>query len=205
MIFILDFHGDFVLKQGLGEIVGTRLNTREILLCLLLNGPMAGYDIKKTLDGDVAGVLDIRISNLYPLLNELADSGLVNFILVEQINRPNKKVYDLTDAGRTLCINSLLKCEVRQRFRSELLFLLQFARLMPGSRIEALLDGRICELRGYLDELTHPSTHKTNAYHSFKLGLAKTVLQAEVEYIADNRHLLARHETNRKRGAAKRA
>lgn len=170
--------------------MGIQLNTREILLSLLLNGPMTGYDIKKTLDGDIAGVLDIRISNLYPLLNELADNDLVNFIRIEQTSRPNKKVYDLTESGRMLCLNALLKCEARQRFRSELLFLLQFAHFLPASRIEELLDNRICELRGYLDELAHPSTHKRTAYHDFKLGLAKAVLQAELEYIVDNRHLL---------------
>lgn len=193
------------MKQYVGETVGTRLNTREILLCLLLNGPMAGYDIKKTLDGDVAGILDIRISNLYPLLNELADNGFVNYTRVEQTNRPNKKVYDLTDAGRRLCLDVLLTCEARQRFRSELLFLLQFDGFLPQARIEELLDKRLCELRDDLDALACPGPHKADAYHSFKLGLARAVLKAEIEYIAGNRHLLTQIEPQRKRKSAKRA
>ncbi|MFZ2466776.1 PadR family transcriptional regulator [Parvibaculum sedimenti] len=183
----------------MGEIARLPLNTREILLCLLLNGPMAGYDIKKALDGDIAGVLDIRISNLYPLLNELADSGLVQFVRVEQTSRPNKKVYCLTEAGRKLCLDALLHCRIRQKFRSELLFPLQFACLLPASHIDRLLDDRLSELRGYLDELARSSVPTAAAYHKFKIGLARAMIEAELEYIVSERHLLTADPRSRKR------
>lgn len=154
---------------------------------------MAGYDIKKALDGDISSVIDIRINNLYPLLNELAEDGLVHFVRVEQTNRPSKKVYELTETGRKACLDALLSRETRQRFRSELLFLLKFAPFLPGSRIDELLENRMCELRSYLaaldDKAAQHGMHRSADYR-FKLGLARAVLQAELEYIAENRDLL---------------
>lgn len=76
------------------------MNTKELLLSVLMSGPATGYDIKKTMENEVSTLLDVSLSNLYPALNELATEGLVTFKKVEQDNRPNKKVYELTDAGR---------------------------------------------------------------------------------------------------------
>jgi len=74
------------------------LNTKELLLSVLMAGPATGYDIKKTMESDVSKLLDVSLSNLYPALNELASEGLVSCRKVEQDSRPNKKIYELTEA-----------------------------------------------------------------------------------------------------------
>lgn len=151
---------------------------------------MAGYDIKKTLDGDVSSVVDIRVNNLYPLLNELAGEGLVQYVWIEQKNRPSKKVYELTVAGRTQSLAALARCETRQRFRSELLFVLKFAPFLTAQRVEELLANRVLEIRcdlARLEEKGARASASPSPGYRFALGLARAVLSAELDYILESR------------------
>lgn len=173
------------------------MNTKELLLSVLMAGPATGYDIKKILEQEVSKIVDVTISNIYPALNELADEGLVTFERVEQENRPNKKIYAITDVGRAACIDTLMTCEARQRLRSEFMFMLSFAPYLPRSRVKELLDQRLAEATlslASLDELERDGSPVTGALspgQDFCVGLGRSLIQAERDFILQNReHLL---------------
>ncbi len=70
------------------------------LLGLLARQPLSGYDIAAQLRHGVGPFWRAHHSQIYPELARLQAEGLVNVHVVTQVDRPSKKVYALTDAGR---------------------------------------------------------------------------------------------------------
>src|SRR5262245_8578767 len=70
------------------------------LLGLLARDPLSGYDIAARLQRGVGPFWRAHHSQIYPELARLQADGLVEFEVVEQRDRPAKKVYAVTDPGR---------------------------------------------------------------------------------------------------------
>ena len=74
---------------------------QEVLLALLANEASHGYQLRAKLQlalGPLAEVLNA--GHVYVTLNRLEKSGLVTSERVGQADRPDRKVYELTPAGR---------------------------------------------------------------------------------------------------------
>ncbi|MGX1196502.1 PadR family transcriptional regulator [Parvibaculum sp. MBR-TMA-1.3b-4.2] len=167
------------------------MNTKELLLSVLMGGPATGYDIKKIMEQDISELLDVSLSNLYPALNELATEGLVTFEKVEQDNRPNKKIYELTEAGRRACLDALMTCTAKHKLRSEFLFILSFAPFLPRERLEELLDRQTEESERILGDLDRrEAEQERNAGQVFAAGLGRAIVEAQLAYIRQNREWL---------------
>ncbi|MFE9773576.1 PadR family transcriptional regulator [Streptomyces sp. NPDC005931] len=70
------------------------------LLALLARGPAHGYELKQDLEQLLGSAYpQPNIGQIYVTLGRLEKSGLIEGEDVEQANRPNKKVYHLTEAG----------------------------------------------------------------------------------------------------------
>jgi len=61
--------------------------------------PSTGYDLKKIFDQSVRHFWSADQSQIYRTLARLTDEGLVQMMVVEQSERPDRKVYSLTPAG----------------------------------------------------------------------------------------------------------
>ncbi len=173
------------------------MNTKELLLSVLMTGPATGYDIKKVLEQEVSKVVDVTISNIYPALSELAAEGLVAYEKVEQENRPTKKVYAITAKGRDACLHTLMTVKARHKLRSEFMFILSFAPYLPRQRVKDLLDERLAgldQMRASLDtiESQGPVRGATTSGQVFCVGLGRTLIEAERTYIVQNRDRLLR-------------
>ncbi len=70
------------------------------LLTLLARQPLSGYDLGRRLKDPLGFFWHARYSQIYPELARLEEQGLVTHEVVEQQDRPDKKVYTITDAGR---------------------------------------------------------------------------------------------------------
>lgn len=174
------------------------MNTKELLLSVLMGGPATGYDIKKILEQEVSKIVDVTISNIYPALNELAEEGLVTFERVEQESRPNKKVYEISASGRAVCIDVLMTRDVRHRLRSEFMFMLSFAPYLPRSRVAELFQYRLTDTaaaHALLDELEtqgFPVTGTLSPGQNFCVGLGRALVEAERAYILAHQDELLR-------------
>jgi DNA-binding PadR family transcriptional regulator len=74
---------------------------QEVVLALLAKEPSHGYQLRSRLQlalGPLAEVLNA--GHVYVTLNRLEKAGLVSSERVGQADRPDRKVYDLTAAGR---------------------------------------------------------------------------------------------------------
>ena len=70
------------------------------LLGVLARGPSSGYEVAQMMKQPVGFFWHARHSQIYPELAALESRGLVTHKVVEQRDRPAKKVYSLTRAGR---------------------------------------------------------------------------------------------------------
>ncbi|WP_308637490.1 PadR family transcriptional regulator [Paenibacillus silvisoli] len=66
------------------------------LLSMLSCSPDSGYDLMLKLQS----LWPAKHSQIYPLLSQMESDGYVRHVLVPQTDKPDKKVYSLTDMGR---------------------------------------------------------------------------------------------------------
>jgi DNA-binding PadR family transcriptional regulator len=71
------------------------------LLGLLARGSHSGYDLARAMQKPIGFYWHARHSQIYPELARLEAHGLATFEVVVQHDVPSKKVYTITEAGRT--------------------------------------------------------------------------------------------------------
>lgn len=69
------------------------------LLGVLARKPSSGYDLIRYMEEPIGFFWHARRSQIYPELARLEEAGLVSHTVVEQQDRPDKKVYQITPAG----------------------------------------------------------------------------------------------------------
>ena len=69
------------------------------ILGLLSREELSGYDLMGRMKARVGFFWEARHSQIYPELARLEEQGLVTHRVVEQRDRPDKKVYEITPAG----------------------------------------------------------------------------------------------------------
>lgn len=74
---------------------------KNALLALLAQGPAHGYELKQAFE-ELFGVVypPLNAGQIYTTLGRLARDDLVESQAIEQDDRPNKRVYQLTHKGR---------------------------------------------------------------------------------------------------------
>ncbi len=76
------------------------MSLKHALLGLLHAEPMNGYTIKLLFDESIAFIWQAELSQIYRELALLEKEGLVTSVIEPQADRPNKRVYSVTEAGR---------------------------------------------------------------------------------------------------------
>ena len=70
------------------------------ILGLLAREPLSGYEIAQRMKEPIGFFWHAGHSQIYPELARMEQDGLVTHQIVEQHDRPDKKVYTVTEAGR---------------------------------------------------------------------------------------------------------
>jgi DNA-binding PadR family transcriptional regulator len=111
---------------------------RYLALGLLMGGPAHGYQLDQTL-GEVFGMIwKAGQTKLYVTLSNLEKEGALRIEMEEQENRPDRKVYHLTEAGRQEFLKWVeTPVSSLQAVRVELLAKLRFYHWLklPGVRL----------------------------------------------------------------------
>src|SRR3712207_9157781 len=69
------------------------------ILGLLSREELTGYDLAGRMRARVGHFWEARHSQIYPELARLEEGGMVRHRVIEQQDRPDKKVYEITDRG----------------------------------------------------------------------------------------------------------
>jgi DNA-binding PadR family transcriptional regulator len=76
------------------------MSIRHAILGLLAEQPLHGYDLKAAYEAEIVPATQLNYGQVYTTLERLTRDGFVAHEVVSQTERPDKKVYALTDAGR---------------------------------------------------------------------------------------------------------
>lgn len=172
------------------------MDIKTLCLGVLTQGDASGYDIKKHFECVFSHFYVAGFGSIYPALTDLARDGLVVCREEPQPNRPDRKVYALTDAGREHFLRSLAATPPRHRIRSEFFVLLHFAHLLSPARLRAVLDERVGDVTRMVQELQHVidgcdrGECLLKPAQRFEVELALTALQAHRDYIVTHRDAL---------------
>jgi DNA-binding PadR family transcriptional regulator len=81
--------------------MGTKkLPLEQALLGFLMKEPMHGYDLHRHAKDELGRIWHMGISNVYGALRQLEEATLVESTISPQDNRPTRKIYRITRAGR---------------------------------------------------------------------------------------------------------
>jgi DNA-binding PadR family transcriptional regulator len=76
------------------------MSLKYVLLGMLSQRPRYGYQLKSEAEQLLGSGAELNPGQLYPLLRRMADQGLLEGERIEQEDRPDKRVFTLTEAGQ---------------------------------------------------------------------------------------------------------
>ena len=99
------------------------------LLALLANGPAHGYELKSAMEQRFGAVLPpLNAGQIYTTLGRLERDGLVDDDAVAQNGRPNKRVYRLTEKGKSELAGWVADSTPQTRLKDDFFIKLVLAR-----------------------------------------------------------------------------
>jgi PadR family transcriptional regulator, regulatory protein AphA len=114
------------------------------ILGLLQQEEMTGYDLKTTcFDQCVAHLWPADQAQIYRTLDKLVEQGWISCIVEIQSDRPNRKVYSVTEAGKAEFSRWLQCHQPLPTVREPLLVQLFFAAQLPNAAIIKLLEQQL--------------------------------------------------------------
>jgi DNA-binding PadR family transcriptional regulator len=151
------------------------MSTRLVILGILKNKPLHGYEIKHIIEKHMGDWTNIAFGSIYFALNMLNKEGYVEQDTVEKVgNRPSRSIYKITEKGRKEFLNLLRKTwETIERIYFPLDIALAFSNNLPEKEVKEYIGKRII----YLEETTkHIKEHK-------KEQLGKKYVPKSAEYV----------------------
>ena len=141
------------------------MSTRLIILGLLQERSLHGYEIKHIIETRMGDWTSIAFGSIYFALKKLTDEGLLQIETAEQQgNRPSRTIYGITDEGRAMFLHLLRSLwETPERHYYKMDVGLFFMDALPNSEIVAYLHERIEKTDNTLQYLEkHRSTSMAN-------------------------------------------
>jgi len=113
---------------------------RQAILGILANEPVHGYELKSKFESHILPDDSLNYGQVYATLERLRRDGLVGQHLIEQDERPDKKVYSLTEAGeRELREWLATPTKVELDLRNEIFLKIMVARRVGWTTPESVL------------------------------------------------------------------
>jgi DNA-binding PadR family transcriptional regulator len=168
------------------------MDARAICLAILSQGEASGYEIRKAVEeGPFAVFSDAGFGSIYPALKRMSEEGLIQGRTEQQDGRPAKIVYSITQKGKLALLDVLGEAPEAERFRSDHLFRLFFAHLMPVRAVEGLIDERLTFYRDKIAHLESKACHTgERPGPDFVRGFGLALYVAAARYLEEHGHEL---------------
>ena len=127
------------------------MSLKHVILGFVDMMPLSGYDLKMMFDSSVRFYWSATHTQIYRTLDRMVKEGLVTFKVVQQEERPNKKVYSITDEGRKELREWVQSAFGLPNFHHPLLVRLAWCDQLENSQIEALLHDYLGKLRRQIE------------------------------------------------------
>lgn len=117
-----------------------RLSPEYVILGLLLEKEMHGYELHQGFQESLGHVWNIGLSHMYALLKKLEEDGFVQARQEMQESRPPRHIYQITEVGREAFLHWLNEpVESIRQIRLEFLGKLYFCQRMGPETVEYLV------------------------------------------------------------------
>ena len=110
------------------------------ILAALTNQPCSGYDLVKRFNKSVESFWSASHQQIYKALAQLEKSEQVTFEKVEQLNRPTKKIYTVTEAGRQALQSWIAQSGAIAPMKSDLLIKVSVGHIAPTETLLQTLE-----------------------------------------------------------------
>ena len=132
------------------------MSVRLVILGLLQERPLYGYELKQIIEERMGDWTSIAFGSIYFALSKLAEEGFVEKIATEQEgNRPSRSIYQVTDAGRAEFLRLLRQVwSEPERHYFALDIVLAFMEALPVEEVKGCLRGRVAQLEAVIQHVT---------------------------------------------------
>lgn len=161
------------------------MNVRTLCLGYLSTRAATGYEIKKDFgEGVFCHFFEAGYGSIYPALNHLAAEGMVTVREEEQAGKPDKKIYAITEAGRTELRKALSVLPEHDKFKSEFLFMMLMQQHITPLHKVASIRQQLTHLRQDLENIAScRAASNADPACAFVMGYGEAVLTAGVRYL----------------------
>lgn len=159
------------------------MSYRYLVLGLLAERPMSGYDIKKHVKTVLGAITTASYGTLYPTLHKLLADGDVEMKEVPQHGRPSKKVYTLTDQGRNDLQNWLHQPASADQVKREFLLKLYLARQVDEFDLQSIVASRRTEAEMLLRTYENDKRNAKTAQQAWIADYSSAMCQAELDWL----------------------
>ncbi len=163
------------------------MSLKHAILVLLEKKPGSGYDLSQRFKRGIGYFWNASHQQIYQELKKLADARWVEFELQTQSERPDKKHYRISAAGRSALKAWLQEPTKHERLNSALLVKLYAAHLADPQALLLQLDERLAAHRAKLEEYV--------GHESFYLDRGDALSQKQAQRYLTLRHGI-RYEWN---------
>jgi DNA-binding PadR family transcriptional regulator len=131
------------------------MSTRLVLLGLLRDGPLHGYELKHIIEEHMGDWANIAFGSIYFALGKLREEGFVREIETGSTGRrPAKIVYEITEVGQTEFLRLLREVFTTQERRQyEIDTALAFLDALPNAEVIGFFRTKVAALAGALAAL----------------------------------------------------
>jgi len=147
--------------------------------------PMSGYDLKKYFDLSITHFWSATQSHIYKALETLEKDGFVESQIIQQTGKPNRKQYQITDAGRgelRRWVSTPLPVEIK---REAWLIQVFFAHGITNEEIFNLFEQRIGAMRQYLSQCRLAQENIERNYQAIGIERLQQLWQLTLDYGID--------------------
>jgi PadR family transcriptional regulator, regulatory protein AphA len=166
------------------------MDVKTLCLGVLSRKECSGYEIRKEFEeGGFGHFQEAGFGSIYPALKKLTEEGLVVATEHQQDSRPDKKVYRITPQGRQALFEAVNREPGPDSFRSDFLFTLFFADLLPPRQVDRLVANRIAYHREVVREMeagTEAAELSPGEAFVMKFGLA--MHKAACDFLEEHQH-----------------
>jgi DNA-binding PadR family transcriptional regulator len=135
------------------------MSTRLVILGLLRERPLYGYEIKHIIEDHMGDWTSIAFGSIYFALRKLAEEGFIEKVATEKEgSRPSRSVYQITEAGQAEFLRLLREVwnEVERHYFAFDIGLF-FMEALPTEEVKSYLQRRVAQLE---DLVQYLNAHK---------------------------------------------
>jgi DNA-binding PadR family transcriptional regulator len=159
------------------------MDIKTLCLGVLCLQDATGYEIRRVFEQAFSYFHGAGYGSIYPALDRLTEEGLVTCRLERQDKRPDRKLFEVTQAGRERFRRALAESAPDEKIRSDFLVQMFFAHLLETDELAGVLDRfetGLQEKHAYLRSLTTREDLTPGMRFSVDYGLATVTAKLDV-------------------------